>query len=67
MATSLVLSLKCPLSCVRLKLPCRSLRCDAHIQCFDAESYLLLQQQGPQWLCPICNKPAFFGELVVDE
>ncbi|GAO18201.1 hypothetical protein UVI_02022680 [Ustilaginoidea virens] len=65
-ATSQVLSLKCPLSYMRLEVPCRSLCC-THIQCFDATSYLQLQEQGPQWLCPICNKSAPFEQLAVDE
>ncbi|KAI0417303.1 PINIT domain-containing protein [Xylaria grammica] len=65
-ATSTVLSLKCPLSYTRLRTPCRSVLC-LHIQCFDADSYLQLQQQGPQWLCPICNQSAPFENLAVDE
>lgn len=51
---------------MRLSLPCRGLSCN-HIQCFDATSYLQLQEQGPQWLCPICNKPAPFEQLAIDE
>ncbi|KAJ3522053.1 hypothetical protein NM208_g13022 [Fusarium decemcellulare] len=65
-ATSQVLSLKCPLSYMRLNLPCRGLSC-THIQCFDATSYLQLQEQGPQWQCPICYKSAPFDQLAVDE
>ncbi|KAK4034084.1 PINIT domain-containing protein [Parachaetomium inaequale] len=65
-ATSQNLSLKCPLSYMRLNLPCRGVSC-SHIQCFDATSYLQLQEQGPQWLCPICNKPAPFEQLAIDE
>ena len=65
-ATSLVLSLKCPLTYMRLALPVRATACK-HIQCFDATSYLQLQEQGPQWLCPICSKPAPFDALAVDE
>lgn len=65
-ATSTVLSLKCPLSYTRLRTPCRSTLCN-HIQCFDASSYLLLQEQGPQWICPICNQPAPFENLAVDQ
>ena len=65
-ATSQNLSLKCPLSYMRLSLPCRGVSCN-HIQCFDATSYLQLQEQGPQWLCPICNKPAPFDQLAIDE
>jgi E3 SUMO-protein ligase PIAS1 len=65
-ATSQVLSLKCPLTYGRLKNPCRSTTC-SHIQCFDVTSYLYLQEQGPQWLCPICNKSATFENLAIDE
>jgi E3 SUMO-protein ligase PIAS1 len=65
-ATSQNLSLKCPLSYMRLSRPCRGVNCN-HIQCFDATSYLQLQEQGPQWLCPICNKPAPFEHLAIDE
>ncbi|KAK4232123.1 PINIT domain-containing protein [Podospora fimiseda] len=65
-ATSQKLSLKCPLSYMRLKNPCRATSCN-HIQCFDATSYLQLQEQGPQWECPICNKPAPYNQLAIDE
>ncbi|EJT81729.1 MIZ zinc finger protein [Gaeumannomyces tritici R3-111a-1] len=64
--TSQVMSMKCPLSCMRLQLPVRSEACK-HIQCFDATSYLQLQEQGPQWLCPICNQSAPFERLAVDD
>jgi E3 SUMO-protein ligase PIAS1 len=64
--TATVLSLKCPLSTLRIDLPCRSIAC-RHIQCFDATSYLQLQEQGPTWLCPICNNSAPFENLAVDE
>ncbi|KAI1634156.1 PINIT domain-containing protein [Biscogniauxia mediterranea] len=64
--TSTKLSLRCPLSYMRLNVPCRSTSCN-HIQCFDANSYLQLQEQGPQWICPICNNAAPFEELAVDE
>jgi E3 SUMO-protein ligase PIAS1 len=65
-ATSSVLSLKCPLSYMRLQTPCRGTQC-THIQCFDATSYLQLQEQGPQWKCPICNKSVSFEQMAVDE
>lgn len=64
--SSQVLSLKCPLSYMRLDTPCRATTC-THVQCFDACSYLQLQQQGPQWLCPVCSKPAPFDRLAIDE
>ncbi|TVY45204.1 E3 SUMO-protein ligase, partial [Lachnellula occidentalis] len=65
-ATASVLSLKCPLSTLKIDLPCRSVSC-RHNQCFDATSYLQLQEQGPTWLCPICNNSAPFDTLAVDE
>ncbi|KAI0554229.1 hypothetical protein F4679DRAFT_570615 [Xylaria curta] len=65
-ATSTVLSLKCPLSYTRIRTPVRSVLCN-HISCFDGSSYLQLQEQGPQWLCPICNQSAPFENLAIDE
>ncbi|CAI4211446.1 unnamed protein product [Parascedosporium putredinis] len=64
--TSQVMSLKCPLSYMRLDLPVRGLGC-SHMQCFDATSYLQLQEQGPQWICPICSRSVTFDQLAVDE
>lgn len=65
-ATSQNLSLKCPLSYARLKVPCRGISCN-HIQCFDANSFMQLQEQGPTWNCPICSKSAPFENLAIDE
>ena len=65
-ATSTVMSLKCPLSTLRIDLPCRSTVC-LHVQCFDATSFLQLQQQAPTWTCPICNKIISFEALAVDQ
>lgn len=63
---SAVLSLKCPLSYCRINIPVRSIQCD-HMECFDALSYLQLQQQATTWSCPICNKSVDFSSLRVDE
>ncbi|KAI0840615.1 zf-MIZ-domain-containing protein [Hypoxylon sp. FL0890] len=65
-ATSQNLSLLCPLSYTRLKVPCRGMSCN-HIQCFDANSFMQLQEQGPTWNCPICYKPAQYENLAIDE
>ena len=59
------MSLKCPLSTLRMELPTRSTQC-YHNQCFDASSYLQLQEQAPTWTCPICNKSAPYEALTVD-
>lgn len=45
-ATASIMSLKCPLSTLRINLPIRSTFCN-HIQCFDGTSFLQLQQQAP--------------------
>ncbi|KAL2428979.1 E3 SUMO-protein ligase pli1 [Exophiala dermatitidis] len=64
-ATSSVLSLKDPVAYTRIVTPCRSIACN-HNQCFDAASYLQLQEQAPTWTCPICNKPAPWENLALD-
>ncbi|RPB05779.1 hypothetical protein L873DRAFT_1825051 [Choiromyces venosus 120613-1] len=65
-ATSSIMSLKCPLSTLRINLPIRSTFC-THMQCFDATSFLQLQQQAPTWSCPTCNKSINWKALVVDQ
>ncbi|PGH14430.1 hypothetical protein AJ79_03073 [Helicocarpus griseus UAMH5409] len=65
-ATSAVMSLKCPLSTLRIAVPCRSMIC-SHNQCFDATSFLQLQEQAPTWTCPVCNKSTSFESLQVDQ
>lgn len=65
-ATSSILSLKCPLSTLRIDVPCRSTIC-SHNQCFDASSFLQLQEQAPTWTCPVCNKMISFEALEVDQ
>ncbi|KAI1417833.1 zf-MIZ-domain-containing protein [Hypoxylon sp. FL1857] len=65
-ATSQNLSLLCPISWTRLKVPCRGISCN-HNQCFDAKSFMQLQEQGPTWSCPQCSKPIHFENLAIDE
>ena len=65
-ATSTIMSLKCPLSTMRIEVPCRSSVC-SHNQCFDAASFLQLQEQAPTWTCPACNKGVSFDHLHVDQ
>lgn len=63
---SSVMSLKDPISTLRINMPCRSTLC-THNQCFDAESFLQLQEQAPTWICPICSKTVHFNGLAVDQ
>ncbi|CAK42174.1 uncharacterized protein An15g00050 [Aspergillus niger] len=65
-ATSSVMSLKCPLSTLRIEVPCRSVIC-THNQCFDASSFLQLQEQAPTWSCPVCSKATSFESLQIDQ
>lgn len=53
MATSSI-SLRCPLSYARMTYPVKSIQCD-HIQCFDAISFLTMQERIPSWICPVCS------------
>lgn len=63
--TSSVMSLKDPISTMRITLPCRSTVC-THNQCFDGHYFLQLQEQAPTWTCPVCNKTLTFEALCVD-
>ncbi|KAE8144108.1 PINIT domain-containing protein [Aspergillus avenaceus] len=65
-ATSSVMSLKCPLSTLRIAVPCRTVIC-THNQCFDAYSFLQLQEQAPTWSCPVCSKATSFESLQIDQ
>ncbi|WEJ95434.1 E3 SUMO-protein ligase pli1 [Yamadazyma tenuis] len=59
-------SLKCPLSYARIRLPVKSEQCD-HTGCFDAYSFLALQEQISTWKCPICQKRISAEELRISE
>ncbi|XP_076465072.1 E3 SUMO-protein ligase PIAS2-like isoform X2 [Babylonia areolata] len=63
--TSLRVSLMCPLGKMRMTLPSRSSTC-THLQCFDASTFLLMNEKKPTWICPVCDKPAPFDKLIID-
>ncbi|KAF4555419.1 PINIT domain-containing protein [Elsinoe fawcettii] len=65
-ATASVMSLKDPISTMRIDLPCRSTLC-RHNQCFDVSCFIQLQEQAPTWSCPICNKTISYEALAVDQ
>jgi len=65
MTTSTKVTLACPLGKMRMTHPCRASTCD-HLQCFDANLYLMMNEKKPKWLCPVCNKPALFDNLQID-
>ena len=63
--TNLQCSLVCPLGKMRMSAPCKSVHCQ-HIPCFDAMIYLQMNERKPTWICPICYKPAYFPDLLID-
>ena len=59
------LKLTCPLTYMRMTMPCRADTCD-HVQCFDAASFFSLNEQSPQWLCPVCSRKVEPDDLRLD-
>ncbi|XP_050061659.1 E3 SUMO-protein ligase PIAS1-like isoform X5 [Aphis gossypii] len=59
------LTLVCPLGLVRIKIPIKSIHCN-HLQCFDAKTFILMNEKKETWLCPICNKLCLFDDLKID-
>jgi hypothetical protein len=56
------LSLKCPISLSRIKIPVRGKHCK-HVQCFDLRSFV----EENSWICPCCNSSILdLRMLVVD-
>lgn len=65
-ATASRVSLKDPVSFIRMKIPARAKSC-THLECFDLETYFDLQKQGPSWVCPLCNKQISYSNIAVNE
>jgi len=63
--TSCKVSLACPLGKMRMTSPCRPSTCD-HLQCFDAQLYLQMNERSQRWSCPVCSKPALVEHLQID-
>nr|CAD7262801.1 unnamed protein product [Timema shepardi] len=63
--TSLRVSLVCPLGKMRMVTPCRASTC-YHLQCFDANTFLQMNERKPTWMCPVCDKPALYDNLMID-
>jgi hypothetical protein len=63
---STVLSLKCPVSFMRMKYPVKSIYCH-HLPCFDALQFIYLQEQVATWNCPYCNNKISVKDLSLNE
>ncbi|EAU93180.2 hypothetical protein CC1G_10548 [Coprinopsis cinerea okayama7 len=59
------MSLKCPLSFMRVNTPCRSSKC-VHPQCFDAASWFYMMEQTTTYLCPTCERVLDHRDLIID-
>jgi len=62
---SMKISLICPLTRQKMGFPIRSRNC-SHLQCFDLNSYFMMNESRPKWKCPICNKDCPYDSLVFD-
>ena len=50
---------------MRMQLPCRAGTC-THLQCFDATTFLMMNEKKATWMCPVCDRNAPFHKLVID-
>ncbi|XP_025207295.1 E3 SUMO-protein ligase PIAS1-like [Melanaphis sacchari] len=63
--TSNHFSLLCPMSRTRMKIPAKSINCD-HIKCFDADTFIRMNEKKSTWLCPICNASCSYNEIKIE-
>jgi len=63
---SLFVSIKDPLTTLRMKFPARGVDC-VHLQCFDAQQFLQLNEVKETWKCPVCKKKIKFENIEMDE
>jgi len=64
-AVSSKVSILDPLVKSKLKIPARASTCN-HIECFDLNNYLMMNERIRTWKCPVCSKQAAYDDLVVD-
>ncbi|CAH8462179.1 unnamed protein product [Schistosoma turkestanicum] len=65
MPNTLPVQLLCPLSKCRIEVPVRGRHC-RHVQCYDATTYLIINERKPTWNCPVCDGKAVYEDLIVD-
>ncbi|PRP82118.1 hypothetical protein PROFUN_10326 [Planoprotostelium fungivorum] len=59
------ISLLDPLSKSIIKTPTRAKTCH-HLQCFELDSFIRMNERTPKWQCPNCYKTADYNDLEVD-
>ncbi|OON19526.1 MIZ/SP-RING zinc finger [Opisthorchis viverrini] len=65
MPNTLPVQLLCPLSKCRIEVPVRGRHC-SHVQCYDATTYLIINERKPSWNCPVCDKKVYYEDLMID-
>ncbi|TPP65432.1 putative sumo ligase [Fasciola gigantica] len=65
MPNTLPVQLLCPLSKCRIEVPVRGRDC-RHIQCYDATTYLIINERKPSWNCPVCDRKVYYEDLIID-
>lgn len=58
-------SLFCPIGKKKMKFPAKSTKCD-HLQCFDAYTFILMNEKKPTWMCPTCNQPCLYEDILIE-
>eukprot|EP01119_Soliformovum_irregulare_P013226 TRINITY_DN3508_c0_g1_i1.p1 TRINITY_DN3508_c0_g1~~TRINITY_DN3508_c0_g1_i1.p1 ORF type:complete len:526 (-),score=122.47 TRINITY_DN3508_c0_g1_i1:38-1615(-) len=59
------ITLRDPLTRAVITHPARATTC-RHLQCFELEAYLKMNERVPHFKCPVCNKPALYKDLIID-
>ncbi|GJX14585.1 zinc finger, MIZ-type containing protein [Tanacetum coccineum] len=59
-------SLKCPISFSRIKIPVKGHSCK-HLQCFDFNNYVGINARRPHWRCPHCSQSVSFHDIRIDQ
>ncbi|CAH2038526.1 unnamed protein product [Thlaspi arvense] len=60
------ISLSCPISRTRIKLPVKGHVCK-HLQCFDFWNYVNINTRIPSWRCPHCNQSVCYTDIRKDQ
>ncbi|XP_025203206.1 E3 SUMO-protein ligase PIAS2-like [Melanaphis sacchari] len=60
-----IFSLICPLSKTRMKLPAKSIYCN-HLQCFDAKTFIIMNEKKATWKCPICKISCLYDDIQIE-
>jgi hypothetical protein len=48
-----------------MRVPCRPSTC-SHLQCFDAATFLQMNERKPTWNCPVCDSKGNYSDLLID-